>query len=45
VMHSPALGHLLAEIMCDGRATTLDIAGLAPDRFERGALIPAAELL
>ena len=45
VMHSPALGQLLAEIMCDGRATTLDIAGLAPDRFERGALIPAAELL
>jgi len=45
VMHSPALGHLLAEIMCDGRATTLDIAGLAPDRFERGALIPAAALL
>jgi sarcosine oxidase subunit beta len=45
VMHSPALGHLLAEIMCDGRATTLDIAGLAPDRFERGALIPAAGLL
>jgi sarcosine oxidase subunit beta len=45
VMHSPALGQLLAEIMCDGRATTLDIAGLAPDRFERGALIPAAGLL
>ena len=45
VMHSPALGQLLAEIMCDGRATTLDVAALAPDRFERGALIPVAELL
>jgi sarcosine oxidase subunit beta len=45
VMHSPALGHLLAEIMCDGRASTMDVAELAPDRFERGAPIPVAELL
>jgi sarcosine oxidase subunit beta len=45
VMHAPALGQLLAEIICDGRATTLDVRCLAPDRFERGESIPVAELL
>jgi glycine/D-amino acid oxidase-like deaminating enzyme len=44
-MHSPALGQLLAEIICDGHPTTLDVDSLAPDRFERGELIPVAELL
>ncbi|HJQ36550.1 MAG TPA: FAD-dependent oxidoreductase [Thermoanaerobaculia bacterium] len=32
VMHSPALGHLLAELIVDGR-TSIDISGLRPDRF------------
>jgi sarcosine oxidase subunit beta len=45
VMHAPALGQLLAEIMCDGAATTLDVRCLDPRRFERGELIPVAELL
>jgi glycine/D-amino acid oxidase-like deaminating enzyme len=45
VMHSPALGQLLAEILCDGRATTLDVRCLDPNRFERGELNPVAELL
>ena len=45
VMHSPALGQLLAELICEGRARTLDVGCLAPDRFERGALLPVAELL
>jgi sarcosine oxidase subunit beta len=45
VMHSPALGQLLAEIICDGHATTLDVRCLEPERFERGELIPVAELL
>lgn len=45
VMHAPALGQLLAEIICDGQATTLDVRCLAPDRFERGQPIPVAELL
>ncbi|HET9727659.1 MAG TPA: FAD-dependent oxidoreductase [Gemmatimonadales bacterium] len=45
VMHAPALGQLLAEIICEGRATTLDARCLAPDRFERGAQLPVAELL
>ncbi len=32
VMHSPALGHLLAELIVDGR-TSIDISDLRPDRF------------
>jgi sarcosine oxidase subunit beta len=45
VMHSPALGQLLAEIICNGHASTLDVACLAPDRFERGALLAVSEVL
>jgi sarcosine oxidase, subunit beta len=45
VMHAPALGQLLAEIMCDGQATTLDVRGLDPGRFERGELNRVAEVL
>jgi sarcosine oxidase subunit beta len=45
VMHSPALGQLLAEIICEGHATTLDVGCLAPDRFERGALLSVSEVL
>jgi sarcosine oxidase subunit beta len=36
VMHSPALGHLLAEIMSDGLASTLDVHALRPTRFAEG---------
>jgi len=35
VMHAPALGQLLAEIMTDGRATTLDVDALSPERFAK----------
>jgi sarcosine oxidase subunit beta len=45
VMHAPALGHLLAEIICDGRATTLDATALRPQRFAEGDLNPVSELL
>ncbi len=45
VMHAPALGQLLAEILCDGRATTLDVACLEPGRFASGELIPAGGVL
>jgi sarcosine oxidase, subunit beta len=45
VMHAPALGHLLAEIICDGHATTLDVRCLEPERFARGEPIPVSELL
>jgi len=45
VMHSPILGQLLAEIVLDGRASTLDISALSPDRFARGELNPVADIL
>ncbi len=36
VMHSPALGQLLSEIIVDGEATTLDARSLRPSRFDEG---------
>ena len=45
VMHAPALGQLLAEIICHGRATTLDVASLRPGRFAAGLSHPVSELL
>src|SRR5215213_1092223 len=36
VMHSPALGQLLSEIILDGEATTLDVDALRPSRFDEG---------
>jgi sarcosine oxidase subunit beta len=35
-MHGPIAGQLMAELILDGRATTLDAAPLALDRFARG---------
>ena len=45
VMHAPALGQLLAELMSDGAAATLDVAPLRPTRFAEGRLNPVSELL
>ena len=45
VMHSPALGHLLAEIILDGAAHTLDVHSLRPSRFAEGQPITAPEFL
>jgi glycine/D-amino acid oxidase-like deaminating enzyme len=45
VMHAPALGHLLAEIVCDGSASTLDVHALRPGRFVEQDLNPVSELL
>jgi sarcosine oxidase subunit beta len=45
VMHAPALGQVLAEIMCEGRAAALDVSGLDPARFARGVTNPVPELL
>lgn len=45
VMHAPALGQLLAEIICDGRAASLDVGPLRPERFAEGDLNPVSELL
>ncbi|HWS87392.1 MAG TPA: FAD-dependent oxidoreductase [Pyrinomonadaceae bacterium] len=36
VMHAPALGQLLAEIILDGHAHTLDVQVLRPSRFAEG---------
>jgi sarcosine oxidase subunit beta len=45
VMHAPALGQLLAEIISDGAASTLDVTPLSPPRFAEGRLNSVSELL
>lgn len=45
VMHAPALGHLLAEILLDGRASTLDVSALDPVRFSQGRPKPVSGVL
>jgi sarcosine oxidase subunit beta len=45
VMHAPALGQLLAEIVCEGAASTLDTGPLRPGRFTEHDLNPVSELL
>jgi sarcosine oxidase, subunit beta len=45
VMHAPALGQLLAEVMSDGAASTMDVSALRPSRFQEGDLNPVSEML
>ncbi len=45
VMHSPALGQLLSEMILDGGAKTLDAHSLRPSRFAEGEAIPEFHLL
>jgi sarcosine oxidase, subunit beta len=45
VMHAPALGQLLAEVMSEGAAATLDVSPLRPSRFLEKDLNPVSELL
>lgn len=45
VMHSPALGQLLAEIMLDGAAHSLNCRALRPERFAEGEPNAASEFL
>ncbi|HEY3157017.1 MAG TPA: FAD-binding oxidoreductase [Candidatus Eisenbacteria bacterium] len=45
VMHAPALGLLLAEIMTKGRAVTLDVEPLSPGRFARSQAGEVTDLL
>lgn len=45
VMHAPALGLLLAEIMTAGEAHALDVTPLRPSRFEEGGVEGSGELL
>jgi len=37
--HSPAVGKVIAELITEGRATTIDITPLSIERFKRGELI------
>ncbi|MDX2194155.1 MAG: FAD-dependent oxidoreductase [Gemmatimonadales bacterium] len=45
VMHAPALGQLLAELMTDGRYVTLDATVLRAERFAAGESLPGSGLL
>ena len=45
VMHAPALGALVAEIVADGAATSLDVTALRPERFASAEPHGARELL
>ena len=45
VMHAPALGEIVAEIVVDGAATSLDVTALRPERFASTESQGARELL
>ncbi|HEU4334702.1 MAG TPA: FAD-dependent oxidoreductase [Candidatus Eisenbacteria bacterium] len=45
VMHAPALGLLAAEMIVAGRAKTLEVDALRPERFAEGAAIEGPALL
>ncbi len=45
VMHALAIGQLMAELVCDGAARTIDMGPLSPDRFGRGGEIVGVGLL
>jgi sarcosine oxidase subunit beta len=45
VMHSPALGQLLSEMILDGGAKTIDVHSLRPTRFAEEGAIPEFHLL
>jgi sarcosine oxidase subunit beta len=43
-MHSPAIGLLMAELILDGRARSMDIAALSLERFKAGAVSTEANM-
>jgi len=45
VMHAPALGQLLAEIISDGKASSMDATALRYGRFAEGAALPTSGVL
>ena len=45
VMHAPALGQLLSEIISDGKAASLEVSALSPSRFSENRLNPGSVLL
>jgi glycine/D-amino acid oxidase-like deaminating enzyme len=34
ILNAPATGEVMAELILDGKATTLDLAAFAPDRMQ-----------
>ncbi len=44
VMHAPAIGQLIAEMIVDGK-TSIDVSALRPERFAEGKMIVGPELL
>ncbi|HYF39213.1 MAG TPA: FAD-binding oxidoreductase [Gemmatimonadales bacterium] len=45
VMHAPALGQLLSEVISDGAASTMNVSPLRPSRFGEGDLNPVSDVL
>jgi sarcosine oxidase subunit beta len=43
--HAPIVGKLLAEMIVEGEAGTVDVSGLSLERFERGELIREAHVV
>lgn len=43
-MHAPAIGRLMAELIVDGQARSLDLAPLAPERFRTGEIQAEAQV-
>lgn len=45
VMHSPATGRVMAELILDGRARTLDVSALGVERFASGRLLEETSVI
>jgi sarcosine oxidase subunit beta len=45
VMHSPATGRIISELILDGRARLLDVAPLGLERFSEGRLLKESVVL
>ncbi|HEY0099929.1 MAG TPA: FAD-binding oxidoreductase [Pyrinomonadaceae bacterium] len=45
VMHAPATGRILAELILDGRAELMDVSALGAERFAQGRLIEETSVL
>jgi sarcosine oxidase subunit beta len=43
--HAPVVGKLLAEMIVDGGATTVDVSSLGLERFTEGRLLPEAQVV
>jgi len=43
--HAPIVGKLLAEMIVDGKARTVDVSRLSLERFERGDLVREAHVV